>query len=339
MTMVRTYAERRQADARTAITTMVICGQSVAALGPTLGGLLVGLLGWQSILWVNLPVVGLSVIAVLHADVGTSTNDRMTVRETLRSLDWFGVALFLIALTSTMLLLVSLRGAPPWWLGLVVILSIAGFWCFERHVTDPFLDVRALIENKALAATLGRTTLNYTCFYCIFFGIPQWLQYSRGMSAIAAGLTMLPVAGVSVLATFVGSRVYGRYGARRTLVVGTGALLVGGILIALVEKTTAPLLVIPLVAAVLGIPNGFNNIGNQSLVNAVTSVDDVGTAMGMYRTATFVGANLAIVTLQTVAGDEITDAGLHRVGWFIAGAAAVLLAGVLSSNHMADSKR
>lgn len=94
------------------------------------------------------------------------------------------------------------------------------------------------------------------------------------------------------------------------------------------------MLVLLLVAAVLGIPNGFNNIGNQSLVNSVTSVEEVGTAIGMFRTMAFIGANLSVVVLQVTAGHEIDDAGLHRMGWFIAATAFVLVVGVALSRNM-----
>jgi len=185
------------------------------------------------------------------------------------------------------------------------------------------------VKNQALTATLGGALITYTCFYCVFFGIPQWLQASRGMTPIETGLTMLPVAGVTVLSTALGARTYGRFGARRTLSVGTVSMLAGGVLIATVENSAAPIYVLLLVAAVLGIPNGFHNIGNQSIINAVTSVDEVGTAIGMYRTIAFIGANLAVVVLQVTAGPVVNDQGLHRTGLYIIASAAVLLAGIL----------
>ncbi|TWH09404.1 putative MFS family arabinose efflux permease [Rhodococcus rhodochrous J45] len=335
MTMIRSYAERYGGQSRTALTTLVVCGQSVAALGPTIGGLLVGAFGWHSILWVNLPVVLLSAIAVMRADVGFAGGRSASASEALRALDVMGIVFFLVAITSLMLLLVSFRDRPLWWLLPVAGMGSALFVWWEMRAPQPFFDVRALVRNRALSNTLVRTMVTYTCFYCVFFGIPQWLQYVRGMSAIEAGLTMLPVAGVSVVATIAGSRLYRRAGARATLLVGSVALLVGGILIVSVERSTAPLLVLLLVAAVLGIPNGFNNIGNQSLVNAVSSVEEVGTAIGMFRTMAFIGANLSVVVLQVTAGNSIDDdEGLHRIGWFIVAAAAVLVAGIVFSRHM-----
>jgi MFS family permease len=334
MTMVRSYAERYRLQSRTAITTLVLCSQSVAALGPTMGGLLVGAFGWQAILWVNLPIAVLSAVAVMRADVGFAGGERKSGRGLLHTLDLLGIALFLVLMTTTMLFLLSLGHDPAWWMLPIWATALALFVAREWRAPEPFIDVRALARNRALSATLCRTLLTYTTFYSIYFGIPQWLQYVRGMSAIEAGLTMLPVAAVGMVSTIAGSRTYRRFGARRTLVVGTGALLIGGLLLASVERSTAPLVVLLLVSAVLGIPNGFNNIGNQNLINAATTAAEVGTAIGIYRTVQFMGANLAVVVLQVTAGPVIDDDGLHRTGGFIAATAVVLLAAVFCSGNL-----
>jgi MFS family permease len=340
MTMIRSYSDRHNREPRTAITTLAICGQATAAFGPTLGGLLVGAFGWQSILWINLPVVALGAIVVMKfADPGNVRAESVSTRQVLRSLDVLGIVLFLVAITTTMLFLLSVTSHPQWWLLPVWAVVGAAFVWRERRASAPFIDVRAMTRNGALSTTLGRTLLTYTSFYCVYFGIPQWLQYSRGMDPIEAGLTMLPVAVVGVFATMAGSWTYRRYEARRTLIVGTSTLLVGGVLLACVERSTSPLLVLLLVAAALGIPNGFNNIGNQNLINSVTSVEEVGTAIGMYRTFVYVGANMSVVVLQVCAGGVIDDAGLHRIGWFIAASGGLLFIGVLLSRTITRRER
>ncbi len=339
MTMLRAYADRYDRHPRTAIALLVMCGQSTAALGPTIGGLLVGTFGWHSILWVNLPVVAICAVWVMRADVGFAGGSSDSLRTSLRGLDFGGIILFVVALTTAMLFLISLRATPYYWAAPIAIIAGVLFVIHERGTVEPFLDVRALVNNAALSATLGRALLTYVCFYCVFFGIPQWLQTVRGMTPIEAGLTMLPVAGVGVLATSIGSRTYRRYGVRTTLAIGTTALVVGGILIASVERSTAPVVVLLIVAAVMGIPNGFNNIGNQNLINTVTTVDDVGASIGMYRTMAFIGANLAVVVTTTIAGSAIDDVGMKHIGWFITAVGVLLLVGVLRSKHMGPKVR
>ena len=136
MTMVRSYAERFNLQPRTAITTLVVCSQSVAALGPTVGGLLVGAFGWQSILWVNLPVVAISALMVLRVDVPNVRGGKLGVRQTVQTLDGAGILLFLLSLTSTMFFLVSFRSAPVWWLLPAAAAGLAMFVIWERRAPE-----------------------------------------------------------------------------------------------------------------------------------------------------------------------------------------------------------
>ncbi|MFT3659889.1 MAG: MFS transporter [Gordonia sp. (in: high G+C Gram-positive bacteria)] len=340
MTILRVYAERHHLDTGDATAVLLACSQTTAALGPTLGGLLIGAFGWHSILWINLPVVVVSAIAILAidvGDVGDKTAAAGGLLRTVRAFDLLGVLLFIASLTPTIFFLISLRSEPAWWSAAVATAALTLFVLVELRSDDPFLDVRALRANRPLRATLIRTLILFTCFYCVFFGIPQWLQTARGMSASEAGLTMLPVAAMSGVMTFVGAAVYRRFGARATLFIGSFAFFVGGLLLALVERSTTPLAVILIVAAVLGIPQGFNILGNQNLVNASTSPDEVGAATGMYRTMIFIGANLAVAVLTLTAGHEFDDAGMQRTGWLIAAVTGVLMVGVLFSRNMNPS--
>ncbi|MBS2989555.1 MFS transporter [Rhodococcus erythropolis] len=335
MTVIREYADRHRAQTRSAIATLTICAQSVVALGPTLGGLLVGTLGWQSIMWVNLPLVVVTAIWVFFAAPSDSAlPDRAGAAALFKSLDPLGITLFLALTTSTMLFLLSLAEHAKWYLVPSTALFAFLFVWWERRTASAFIDVRAVARNRALSMTLGRTLLTYTAFYCIFFGLPQWLQVARGMSPISAGLFMLPVAAVGIFATMSASRVYGKFGARITLLIGTAALAVGGILIAFVESSSTPLVALLLIAAILGIPNGFNNMGNQNLINSVTTSADVGTAIGLYRTIQYIGANLAAVVIELTMRGTIDDAGLHRTGGTIAVIGIALLVGVVFSRTL-----
>ncbi|OZE87822.1 MFS transporter [Rhodococcus sp. 15-649-2-2] len=340
MTIIRDYADRHRSDPKSALLTLVLCSQSVAALGPTVGGLLVGTFGWQSILWINLPVIALSGAAVLRYVAPDSTARQSDSRRSLlRSLDLLGVGLFVVLTSTTMMFLLSAGGSPPWFLLAVPAIALVLFVVREWHTDEPFIDVRALAHNRSLSATLVRTLLTYVAFYSVFFSVPQWLQYQRGMSATQTGLTMLPVAAVGILSTYVASKVLRRCGPRITLTVGSVALTAGGLLLAIVERTTAPIVVVLLVAAVLGVPSGFNNLSNQNMVNSATSLEEVGTAMGMYRTVQFLGANLAAVVLQFTAGPSVGDDGIRHTGWVVVAISLVLLFGVAVTRSLTRGER
>ncbi|WP_454162325.1 MFS transporter [Gordonia iterans] len=337
MTIIRGDGERHQRSTRHAITALVITGQSTAALGPTLGGLLVGAFGWQAILWVNFPMVLLSAAAIMAVDVGDVGNRTGTaggVAKTLRAFDLLGAVLFVATLTPTMFFLISLRGAPAWWVDLAALVALAVFVAVELHVDDPFLHVRELRANAPLRWTLIRVVGVYVTFYLTFFGIPQWLQQVRGMTPTQAGLIMLPLASIGVVATLGGTVIFRRFGARITLLAAGLALLGAGIGVTFFEKTSAPVWVLVVVAGALGVPNGLYNIANQNLVNAASSAEAVGMAIGMYRTMMFVGANLAVAILALITGGRFDDAGMTRIGSVIIGVTVVLLLGALVAPHL-----
>lgn len=333
MTIVRSIAEKTGAQTSSAIAVLSICAQSMVALGPTLGGLLVGLFGWQSIFWVNLPMVVLTFFWVRRV-TPPDTRKIGGLRAAVAAVDVPGLVLFLGLLTSTMFLLLSLGGEPVWWL-LPVVLAVGGaFVARERRASGPFIDVRALARNRALSLTLGRTFAVYTCFYCIFFGVPQWLMAQRGFSAMAAGMLMLPVAVTGIAATVLATAIHRRAGARLTLMIGMVGLMVAGVALGFAETVDTSVIGLIGVAFLLGIPNGFNNIGNQNVINAVSGVHEVGTAIGMYRTVQYMAANMAAVVLELALRTGGSDGGMRVIGSFLVVVAAVGLVGVLASRTL-----
>lgn len=343
MTIIRVLARRHRYRTTSAISTLTVCGQSMSAVGPSLGGLLVGVAGWQATLWINVLLVALSWAWVMwqvpHID-GEGRPEMGLVRR----LDLVGALLFGATVTVLMVCLLSLTGEPLWWLvPVVVVIAAVWAWWELQQAPVPFIDLRAVAENRQLANTLGRTVLTYASFYCLYYGLPQWFEQGAGFSTSQAGALMFPMAVVSVASTFVAARVLTVRGPRVTLAVGGGFLVITGLLVALVEGSGSPVWVLVAVALVAGVPNGFNNIGNQALINTVTSVEKVGTATGIYKTMQYIAANLSAVIValcmsigagsgadsgDAAATDGATDAGLHLIGWVIVALGAVMCVGL-----------
>ncbi|GAA4616067.1 MFS transporter [Saccharopolyspora hordei] len=323
--MVRHAADRLRARPNNALAALAVCSQVTAALGPTLGGLLVGAFGWSGVFWVNVPltVVGALVILWRGPADPSARRDRGRLAALWR-VDPVGIVLFAAAITALMFWLLSLGETVQWWWLAVAVPAAALTAWWGLRARDPFLDVR-LLGRRALSFTYVRTIVTYTAFYCVFYGFPQWLEESRGLGPVGAGLVVLPVSAVGVVSTLLANRLQRRRGPRAALVVGTAALCAAGLLLT-VPGAGSPVLLLLLVSAVLGVPNGFNNMGNQRAMYAVTPAERMGAASGLYRTSQYVGANLAAALLALVIGENATDLGLHRMGLSIAALAAVLLA-------------
>lgn len=318
LAIIRAEADRLDTVATGAIATLSIGAQSAVAVGPAVGGVLVAAFGWPAIFVVNLPIVAISAVCVLRwlpADPPVQGSHRR-----LRRLDLPGMALFAASITVLLLVLLS----PRWWLllALLPILVTALLW-WERRCGDPFLDVGLLAANRSLRGTYLRTIATWVAFYVIFYGLPQWLERSRGLDPAAVGLVILPIACLGALTTVAASRLHDRSGVRVVLLVGATALLAGGLCLTVGIGSATPVLVLLAVCALLGIPHGYINLGNQVAVYAAAPARRMGTASGLYRTSQYVGANVA-AALLAITGSAGGDAGLHRMG-----AAVVLIAGGL----------
>ncbi|MGP5147290.1 MFS transporter [Corynebacterium variabile] len=341
MTIVRVLARRNRWRTGSAISVFTVCGQAMSAVGPSLGGLLVGVAGWQSTLWINVMLVAVSGAWVI-VKVPRIAGEGRPEMGLGRRLDIVGALLFGMTVTMLMLFLISLTDEISWWtLPLLVLFGGVWVWWELQRASLPFIDLRAVAANRQLANTLGRTMVTYAAFYCLYYGLPQWFEQGAGMSVSQAGAMMFPMAVVSVGSTFVAARVIAVRGPRVVLGIGGIFLLLTGLALALVEDSSTPVWMMVIVALIAGVPNGFNNIGNQGLINTVTSVEKVGTATGIYKTSQYVAANLSAVIvalcMSVGAGDGsagATDAGLHFTGWAIAALGAVMTLGILFARKM-----
>ncbi|WP_163566571.1 MFS transporter [Fodinicola feengrottensis] len=136
---------------------------------------------------------------------------------------------------------------------------------------------------------------------------------------------MLPIATLGALTIVVATRIAHRKGPRPLLVVGSAGLLVGGLALALAVHSATPIVVLVLISAVLGVPNGFNSLGNQLSVYRAAPAEATGSASGLFRTSQYVGANFAAVAIALVFAGPASDPGLHRMGALVAIIGAILL--------------
>ncbi|MFB9677009.1 MFS transporter [Streptosporangium vulgare] len=280
---------RRHGDA-TRLSTVATVNTTAGAVGPVLGGLLTSWAGWQAIFWVNLPVM-LGALVLAWRALGPE--ERRPARGGLvRAIDPAGVVLFAgtaIGLLDLMLALpkVSVPGLA------VVIVAGTAFLYWERRAAEPFVDVRALGAAPGLVSVLGTFVLFNLAYYGAFYGLPPWLQTALGFDAAHTGLLIMPIAATSVVATVLGGPVMRRLGIGRTLLAGGGLLLAGVAAITTFDAAT-PAWVIVVDGVVLGVPYGLCNLGLQRLMYERAPVGMSGVVGGLFQSARYVGAILAV---------------------------------------------
>lgn len=204
---------------------------SLAALvGPTLGGALVTVWGWQWVFWFNVPV-GLLCLAwgfvVLRRTPGAAGP---------RSLDLGGNGLFAAAIVGLLLALseVGLAG----WTSPVVLIGLAAFvvlipvfvWV-ERRVSNPVLDLKLLTE-RSFAIGNAAAFLNVLARSSVVLVVALYFQAVRGDSALRAGIAVLPLSAAVVIGSLSIGRLSRRF-SPRAIAAGGSAVATAGLLLLL----------------------------------------------------------------------------------------------------------
>ena len=316
MYLVRSESERTGMESPIGVLSVLsAANQTVAVIGPTLGGLLIGLGGWRTIFTINIP---LSLVCLVLGAIRLPKS-RRDPNANLAGLDVPGMALFAGMLTSLLLFLMNMR-ADRWWLPVLAIAAGVAFTWRELRHERPFLDLRVLGGNPALLATFLRQTLAFTVTYAFMYGFTQWLEEGRGLSASAAGLVLLPLSGSAILVTVLTGR---RREVRGKLLVGGLAQVVGSAGLLLISGGS-PIWMLLVLCVMLGIPQGLNGLANQNALYFQADPARMGSSAGLLRTFMYLGALIASAANAGFFADGAHTAGLHGLALFM-GAVAVLL--------------
>ncbi|WEH43649.1 MFS transporter [Streptomyces sp. AM 2-1-1] len=291
------------------------------AVGPTLGGVLVMLVGWRGIFAVNVPVALIALVTAVRwipADRGRPPAEDGSRPRT--GIDPLGIGLFSTALTLLAFFLLDLAH-PQWWLLLPLAVVGAVLVRWQLRTPAPFLDLRMLASNGALTRTYLRHGLGYLLVYCVMYGFTQWLEEVRGFSSGETGLLMLPMSLAALACSLLGARTKGIRGplTLACLLLTGGAVLLGFL------SGDSPLVLLLLAGACFGVPQGLIGTSNQAAVAQFAPAASIGSAAGLQRTAQYTGAITASSMIALAYGRAATDAGLHLMAWIAAGLGVALI--------------
>lgn len=322
MRLIRGEAERTGQDGPAGVlAALAVANQTVAVVGPALGGLLIGLGGWRAVFTVNVPLSAVCLV------LGTLRLPRSGTRR--RAVDLPGMALFTLLLVALMLFLMQPR-ADRWWLPVLSAVAAAGFAVRELRVPDPFIDLRVLGGNGPQLATYLRQLLTYTTSYAFMYSYPQWLEQGRGLGASTAGLVLLPL---SVSALIVSSLTGRREAVRGKLIVGSALQVAGCALLLLVRADSAPWLLLA-VGTLLGIPQGLIGLATQNALYRQADPERIASAAGLLRTFSYLGALGASAATAGFYPHRADTAGLHSLALFMLAGSVLLLATTLPDRSL-----
>jgi MFS family permease len=301
---------------------LMIAGIATASLGLPVGGVLVGVFGWRSVFFVNVPVALIALLATLAWVRSDGPLHRpLSLRDLSARLDLAGIAGFALAMIALLLFLFGLPAANWYLLGVSVALWTAlALW--ELRASAPFIDIRALKSNRALTRTYLRFGLAMLCLYVVLYGITQWIEAVRGLSETESGLIVLPM---TLLSGLVVSPVSRRNLIRVPIIGAAIACLIGSAGVLLLSQTSSIGWII-VITLIFGVVTGFSSAGNQTALYAQAPADQLGTASGLLRTFGYIGSIASSAITGLVFRTHVTDGGVHLIGWIMIGVSLALVA-------------
>jgi MFS family permease len=160
------------------------------ALGPVLGGVLVGTVGWRGIFWANIPV-GLAAVSLTALFVPDSRAPRS------RRADPVGQFLIIVMLGSLAYAIIEGPGLgwrSPEIFGFfaLAVTALAVLLAYEPRRAEPMVEFRFFRSVPFAGANLSAVCAIAAMAGFLFLST-LYLQDVRGLSALQAGLTILPM--------------------------------------------------------------------------------------------------------------------------------------------------
>ncbi len=217
----------------------VLAGASI--LGPLIGGIFAGTLGWRAAFWINLPLVipAMIIAARCLPPAAPSPPQR-------RRIDILGAVL--IALASSALLLALSEDTPlaaePYRTALLVTATLAAlaYLLWQARHSDPVLPLRVM-RSRIVAAGVGLSFITGAAMIAAVVHAPLFTQTVQGHSAATAGALLLPLTGGVLVANLAGGNLITRFGRYRPfLIIGSLAITAGFGLLTTVSTDTGTLL-------------------------------------------------------------------------------------------------
>ena len=275
------------------------------AVGLVLGGVLVDVLSWPWIFFVNVPV-GIVAFVLALRFVPESRDEHAH-----RSFDVAGA----VTVTGGLIALVYgiVRSAESGWgsgevLGILALSAVllVGFVVIERRSAEPLVRLSIFSIRTVRGANVAMLVVACGLFAMFFFNT-LFLQRVLGYSALEAGLAFLPFTAGIIIGATASQQLIPRFGAREVPVIGLSMAVVGMLFfLRLSPDSTYVVDFLPgIMLASIGM--GLTFVPVTLIATSGIPVDDAGLASGLFNTSQQIGGALGLAFLSTFAANKTAD--------------------------------
>jgi EmrB/QacA subfamily drug resistance transporter len=276
-----------------------------ASAGALLGGILTDLISWRWILFVNVPV-GLVALVASRAFLPES---RAEGRH--RSMDVAGALTVTGGLVAVVYAIVG-TGTHAWTsrqtlipLGAGLALLGAFLAIQARPNRSPLMPLR-IFRSRPLAGGNAFLMLLFAAMFGTWYFETLFMQRVLGYSPLQAGLAFLPQTFLIAAGSQIASRVVTRIGSRPMMLAGTAFTATGVLWLTQITPDSTFLgdLFGPFV--LIGLGMGLSVTPATVAATAGVPREDAGLASGLLNTSRFIGASIGLAVLATVAAGRTT---------------------------------
>jgi EmrB/QacA subfamily drug resistance transporter len=265
------------------------------ALGPSLGGVLIGGFGWPAIFLINVP---LGILGLLLAHRFLPADHRGTQADR-PAFDHVGTLLLALTLAAYALAMTVGRGSFGSLNMTLLLAAVVGAGLFvlaETKTASPLVRL-AMFRNPVLSAGFAMSALVTTVVMATLVVGPFYLSTALGLDAARVGLVMSSGPIAAALTGVPAGRIVDRLGAHCMSIVGLIAMVVGSIVLSLLPaRFGIPGYIVPLVVITAGY--ALFQAANNTAVMTNIQPDQRGVVSGMLT----LSRNLGLITGASVMG-------------------------------------
>jgi EmrB/QacA subfamily drug resistance transporter len=311
---------------------------SGGAAGVLLGGVLTQWVGWQAVLFVNVPIGLLAAVAAPRLLPESRDADH-------RYFDFQGAVLVTAGLALLVYALVDANNAG--WgtlhtigLGGIALGLLAAFVGWESRAPHPLMPFSIFRLRTLRGANVVGLLLGLALF-AMFFFLSLYMQQVLGYDALKTGVSYLPLALMIIASAGVASQLTTRIGFKPVLITGMLMLTAGLVWFSRSSATGSYLgdVLFPSLVVGFGLGLAFVSVMIASVMG--TKPNEAGLASGLINTSQQVGGALGLAILSAVATASTNHvAAGHTHGYaltagfqtaFLVGAGFALLGALLAS--------
>ncbi len=291
------------------------------AIGPVLGGIIVGIANWRWIFFINIPFTIISLaLAIMNIKESHA-------KEFGTKIDWSGFILLSVGIGA--LIIGIIQGQDWGWnsvyiIGLFIIgiLALIVFYYVERNKASPLLQVKLFANKTFFAAMIANFALVFFA-WAAFFLMPLYLHTVHGQSTFVIGFMLLPITVIFTIIAPIAGHWVDKSGPKIPILCGILLLAMTACLQALFHIHTSTLVIL-FAFIVFGFAWGLIFGPSTHAAIAALPANAAGIASGALWTLQNMGGALGLALAGTLFRAQSSFiSGYHAAMWLLCAIAVV----------------